>query len=1019
MRGLILKWSGALVIATLPLLILRALTGGPAPAPIPVGSVPTFAGNAQHTAIYQPAALNLNTIRWSTSIDLNNTGAFAHYGAPVITAADTILVPVKTAGNGFRVDAFRNDGVAKYSLTTDYVLPNHTWIPVYNPCITTIGATTRLYYAGVGGTVWHIDNPDSASHGAPVREVFYTTLSNYLANASAYNATIFINTPLTADSQGNVFFGFRVQGTAPAPLSTTQSGFARIDPSGNGTYILAGAAANDPNARLDTHNSAPALSNDEKTLYVVAKAGDIASPYLLGLDSATLAPKYRAALKDPRNGNPGSVTDNSTASPTVAPDNDVYFGINGNPVNGFRGFLLRFSADLTVEKVPGGFGWDYTPAIVPADMVPSYQGPSTYLIFCKYNNYASKDGDGINRVALLDPNTTQIDPHVSAAGLVEMREVLTLIGPRPDEAHYQPEFPYAVREWCINTAAVNPITKSIFVPNEDGRLYRWNVSTNSFADAVILNPGLGQPYVPTVIGPNGTVYTLNGGTLFAFGPVNGLGLTMTSSAPDVRTVVTGEAVTFTAIVKNPAGPAPTPTGSVTFTDVTYQDLTPITKVLASNVPLNANGQASVTTSNLEAGNGFLGNHAITATYNGDANFPSGSTTLVQKVHAAATTTNVSTAPNPSAPNQRITVTATVSGGGNSTPTGMVTFQEGTTILAQLPLDSGIASFTTTTLALGTHTIMAVYQSDTVFALSSGTTQHSVAIPSPTPTPTATPAATPTATPAPTATPTATATPNRAQAINLSTRMRVGLGDEAGIGGFIITGNSPKHVLIRAIGPSLTQASLPDPLRDPILELYYSGPTPFAVNNDWRDTQEAAIRATGLAPTNERESAIDAILTPGNYTAIVHGNDAGTGLGLVEVYDLDQTAGRLGNISTRALVGIGDDITIAGFILGGNNTVNRVIIRGLGPSLARSGLANALENPALELRNQNGDLLIANHDWEDNHAQAAQLVAEGLGLPDKLEAGIAAALPPGRYTALLTGQTGGGGIGLVEVYDLGP
>jgi hypothetical protein len=249
-------------------------------------------------------------------------------------------------------------------------------------------------------------------------------------------------------------------------------------------------------------------------------------------------------------------------------------------------------------------------------------------------------------------------------------------------------------------------------------------------------------------------------------------------------------------------------------------------------------------------------------------------------------------------------------------------------------------------------------------------------------------------------------------------MRVGQGDNAGIGGFIIAGSAPKHVLIRAIGPSLAQANLPNPLPDPILELYYSGPAPIAVNNDWRDTQEATIKATGLAPTNERESAIDVILTPGNYTAVVRGNDAGTGLALVEVYDLGQTAGRLGNISTRALVGIGDDITIAGFILGGNNSVNRVIVRGLGPSLARSGLTNTLENPALELRNQNGELLLANQDWEDNPTQAAQIAAAGLALPNKLESGIAATLPPGRYTAFLVGQTGGG-IGLVEVYDLGP
>src|SRR5205814_5930560 len=129
---------------------------------------------------------------------------------------------------------------------------------------------TRLYYAGAGGTVYHIDNPDLVSHGAPVQEAFYG-LSNYLADASAFNSTVFINTPLTPDSNGNIYFGFRVQGSAPAPLNTTQSGFARIAPNGNGTYVLASAAANDANIDRDSHNSAPALSNHASTLYVVAK----------------------------------------------------------------------------------------------------------------------------------------------------------------------------------------------------------------------------------------------------------------------------------------------------------------------------------------------------------------------------------------------------------------------------------------------------------------------------------------------------------------------------------------------------------------------------------------------------------------------------------------------------------------------------------------------------------------------------------------------------------------------------
>src|SRR4051812_21136026 len=289
MRGQ--KFARTLLATVLPLVVLVQTEGNRAPdVTIPAGSVPSFAGNAQHTAIYQPAVPNLNRIRWSTTIDFNNSGALAHYGAPIITAANTVLVPVKIAAtptptppaqpsDAFRVDAFDGpDGTAKYSLATDYILPSHNWIPVYNPCLTTGSFGTRLYYAGPGGTVYHIDDPDFAAHGAPVQEPFYTTLAGYQANASGYNASIFINTPLTADSNGNVFFGFRVQGTAPTPPfppNTTQSGFARIDPNGNGTYVLAGTAANDATITRDTHNSAPALSNDESTLYVVAKSSNL------------------------------------------------------------------------------------------------------------------------------------------------------------------------------------------------------------------------------------------------------------------------------------------------------------------------------------------------------------------------------------------------------------------------------------------------------------------------------------------------------------------------------------------------------------------------------------------------------------------------------------------------------------------------------------------------------------------------------------------------------------------------
>jgi hypothetical protein len=255
-------------------------------------------------------------------------------------------------------------------------------------------------------------------------------------------------------------------------------------------------------------------------------------------------------------------------------------------------------------------------------------------------------------------------------------------------------------------------------------------------------------------------------------------------------------------------------------------------------------------------------------------------------------------------------------------------------------------------------------------------------------------------------------------------MRVQTGANVGIGGFIVTGSAPKRVILRAIGPSLVGFGIPigNVLADPILELHGPGAFVTITNNNWRDTQEAEIQATGIPPTNDFESAIVVTLTPGSYTAIVRGNNGTSGVALVEVYDLNQAAtSKLANLSTRAFVSTGSDIMIAGFLLSGNTLVDRVVVRGIGPSLA-PGLFPAsavLANPVLELRDSNGTLLVANNDWQDNPAQAAELTADGLAPSSPLESGIAATLPPGLYTALLAGLNNGTGIGLVEVYDLGP
>jgi hypothetical protein len=269
-------------------------------------------------------------------------------------------------------------------------------------------------------------------------------------------------------------------------------------------------------------------------------------------------------------------------------------------------------------------------------------------------------------------------------------------------------------------------------------------------------------------------------------------------------------------------------------------------------------------------------------------------------------------------------------------------------------------------------------------------------------------------------PTPTPTP-AAQALNLSTRLQVQTGDKVGIGGFIVTGSAPKRVLLRGIGPSLTGFGVPHPLADPVLELH--GPAGFVTitNDNWRDGNcmfDICI-GCGPAPTNDLESAICATLDPGAYTAIIRGKGDTSGDALVEVYDLNQAVpAKLANVSTRAFVGTGSDVVIAGFILGGNTGPDSVILRGIGPSLTAFGVPNALANPTLELRDSNGALLIGNNDWQDDPTQAAVISEAGLAPTNALESGIAATLSPGQYTSLLAGLNNGTGVGLVEVYDRG-
>lgn len=242
-----------------------------------------------------------------------------------------------------------------------------------------------------------------------------------------------------------------------------------------------------------------------------------------------------------------------------------------------------------------------------------------------------------------------------------------------------------------------------------------------------------------------------------------------------------------------------------------------------------------------------------------------------------------------------------------------------------------------------------------------------------------------------------------------------------IGGFIITGNGSKKVALRGIGPSLTSLGISDALTNPTLELRTANGTVIIQNDNWQDdaAQAAQLTALGLAPQDPNESGIVATLEPGaSYTAILAGRNGGTGIGLVEIYDTNQAANsQLANISTRGFVQTGDNVMIGGFILGGSTASTAIVVRGIGPSLSQSGLSNVLADPTLELRDSNGVLLISNDNWQDDQVSAAQLAAHGLVPQDPLESGIFASLPPGAFTAILSGTDNTVGLGLVEIYNV--
>ena len=472
------------------------------------------ARDAQHSAQSALPSQNLGRIVWQTPVDLQpqfeDNDLFIHYGSPVITSANTVIVPVKTgADDGFELMGHDGgDGHLLWTQTTDYTSPRGL-MASYGPTLTPQG---RLYWAGGGGTLYYRNNPDTPGAVTPHRVNFYLNRRHRFSNAKVH-----INTPLTSDANGTIYFGFEVDDGGPKALGG--GGIARVDRNGRGSFMQLEAQTLAGMTQLRVPlNSAPALSPDGGTLYIAAHGTAMIrngmNGYLFALDSRTLHVKSSVLLLDPSTGEPAQVPDEDTASPTVGRDGKVFFGVLENPPQTDKGWLLQFTGDLSqISGAPGAFGSDDTASIVPSSIVPSYQGSSPYLLMTKYNDYAGSGGQGLNRLAILDPNDSQVD---SRTGATMMKEVLTILGQTPDP-DFVADHPGAVREWCINTAVVDRFSHSVLANSEDGKLYRWDLPSNTFTEVICLTPGIGESYTPTLIGTDGKVYAINDATLFAVG----------------------------------------------------------------------------------------------------------------------------------------------------------------------------------------------------------------------------------------------------------------------------------------------------------------------------------------------------------------------------------------------------------------------------------------------------------------------------------------------------------------------
>lgn len=488
-------------------------------------------GNPQHTNISQNNAVGLGRVVWSAPVDLfANSSGSVHYSGPAITAKNTVVFGVKIhQSNDFRMEA-RNGktGAATWIKTTDYTVPPTSttyWTGIFPIAL----CVNSVVAAGSGGTVFIKTDADDKNSGV-TRSCFYMPIETFDLNRTLYRG-IKINTQIMGGPAGTFYFGYSVFEAPPAAIAAKlgTGGIVQMTLAGTKTFKKASDLV--PSSPGDVvrpaFNSGAVRSLDGKSVYIPITNVSRGTNYLVKLNASSLALQASVRLIDPNNGGDTWICPCSSASPVIGPDGHVFFGTLRNNDGTSHGWMLQFDANLSqtdannVRYPVGAFGWDDTPSIVPANIVPSYKGTSAYLLMTKYNNYKGTGGDGRNRLAVLDPgkDNVTIDP---ISGKHVMNEVITVLGVTCDDGFYactsttdvnDPSVP--VREWCINSAAIDRASKSAIVNSEDGHGYRWDFTTNTLKQGTYLQPGSLEPYTPTAIGADGTSYIINGGYIHA------------------------------------------------------------------------------------------------------------------------------------------------------------------------------------------------------------------------------------------------------------------------------------------------------------------------------------------------------------------------------------------------------------------------------------------------------------------------------------------------------------------------